>query len=278
MPISQRDRIHQAIAAAIAAGEFDTDGRLPSVRALCQRFAASANTVANAISRLSEAGLCTPRAGLGVFLHRPACSVIAVAGPGMLAARVAERLAAAGFRVEHPAHPALHPALMVLAEVGTEVLDGLVAQRQRAGLATIAGGGCLPPDLPCTTVDLDWFRLGYRVARARQLDGRALPLFAPRHECAADRHAAGRANAGATCALGGVAASRRSTLLVDGAADGRWAAPAAEALAVQLAATASRRCLAPGAPSWRLSVPWPDNDDKDPERTPADCLLTAPPA
>jgi hypothetical protein len=257
---SQRDRIHHALDAAIAAGEFDADGRLPSVRSLCRRFEVSANTVANALSRLAEAGLCTPRAGLGVFLRRPACTAVAVAGDGALAVQVRERLAIAGYRVRQAGAIAslLDPAPLLLVHAGEGLVQEVALARRQAGLATVAGGCCLPPDLPCTTVDLDWFRLGYQVARARHLGGRSAPSFAPRRDLPADRRAVDQARAGAFCAQAGQAGQRQSTLLLSTSPDEAWTAPAIGSLADHLVAAVGELLQTPSASPRRVRVAWPE--------------------
>ncbi|MCK6488997.1 MAG: GntR family transcriptional regulator [Planctomycetes bacterium] len=242
----------------MAAGEFDADGRLPSVRSLCRRFEVSANTVANALSRLAEAGLCTPRAGLGVFLRRPAC--VAVVGEGTLAIQVSERLAATGYRVRQTGAIAslLDPAPLLLAHAGEGLVQEVAQARRQAGLATVAGGCCLPPDLPCTTVDLDWFRLGYQVARARHQGGRSAPSFAPRRDLPADRRAVDQARAGAFCAQAGQAGQRQSTLLLSTSPDEAWAAPAIGSLADHLAAAIGELLQTPSASCRRVRVSWPE--------------------
>ncbi|KAB1661217.1 GntR family transcriptional regulator [Pseudoclavibacter sp. CFCC 13796] len=64
----KHERIADALAADIQAGTFAADEPLPSEAALGRRFAASRNTVRQALAALTEQGLIMTRPGVGSFV------------------------------------------------------------------------------------------------------------------------------------------------------------------------------------------------------------------
>lgn len=78
------DRIARELAQAIAAGEFDGSGRMPTERELAARFGVARNTVRRAMQALTDDGRISRQVGRGTFLADGA----ELAAPGLASAQL----------------------------------------------------------------------------------------------------------------------------------------------------------------------------------------------
>lgn len=108
---ASQEEIYRTMRHDIEGGEFPASSRLPSVRTLAKRFNASPNTISKVVSRLMEAGLCSARRGVGLFVRSlPSRKLTLLTTStsrkpdddlyGWIENRMAERLAAEGIEID----------------------------------------------------------------------------------------------------------------------------------------------------------------------------------
>jgi DNA-binding GntR family transcriptional regulator len=182
---ASQEEIYRVMRSDIEAGSYPASSRLPSVRTLAKRFAASPNTISKVVSRLMESGLCTARRGVGLFVrslpNRKLTLLVnsTAAEPrddfyGHIERRIGERCLADGIEIERyhiqTGDPAYGPDVDRIRRPGRVILClGLTHEPHLKQLADLRRPmlvvGCAPSRCNASSIVANSFRAGYLAAR-----------------------------------------------------------------------------------------------------------------